>query len=110
MGLMISKTINLCDWDRYPPQGFLPRRQTCSDLFLATIADPRDVDVKTALVLLDAWETAGFPLRAPRYFKRRHMALSAGSSWTETPWPRETVEVTLGSYNNKWWFPIEPHL
>lgn len=112
MGLMVSKSVNLCDWDRYPPQGSLSRRQTCAALFIATITDPRDVDEKAALVLLDAWESAGFPLRAPRYFKRGHVSVGR-SVWRlpdgEMQWPPEFVEVTLGSYNNKWWFPVEPH-
>lgn len=109
LGLRISPTVNLCDWDSPQRENWPARRPTCVDLFAATF-EPRGVGVQAALVLLDKWESAGFPVMPPRYFKKRHMVLNGLPVPAHPTWSAVVVEVTLGSYNNQWWFPVEPHL
>ena len=115
LGLRISPTVNLCDWDTPQRENWPTRRPTCVDL-LTAVTDLRGRDLKEVLVFLDAWETAGFPVPEPRYFKKRHMVLMNSRQvprWYLSDHPtfgHNVVEVTLGSYNNKWWFPVEPHL
>lgn len=76
--------------------------------------------MQAALVLLDKWEAAGFLVMPPRFSKVRHTLLrerwvpswrSAGEAIIPHHPPSDSVvEVTLGSYNNQWWFPVEPYL
>lgn len=110
---MVPRTFGLCDWVARTKDA--TRRPSCLELFVH-VSDLRayaeDDGFVWALKYRDAWAKAGFPVPPPRFVKPQIVMRSP--SWrvlsSGTASEVFAFQVTLGSYNQEDWFPLEPHL